>query len=165
MPEMNAEVWENEYINAVGYGTEGEWADNKLKLGFTRLFILRAVDAMGQMSPWYDDFEPLKAYICASCGYDFTDKCEDQTTFKEEPGTVLCMECFYRDEGGDDTPDEEDYDENDLTDPRNAAGVIFGAETGKIVGLKKCSEKILIDLPSIDELKEIQEEAIWRLRN
>ena len=49
-----------------------------------------------------------KPIICETCGIDFTDECDDRSSF-EEIGKVQCMDCF-------DHPKCDDCDEKMMLD-------------------------------------------------
>jgi len=47
--------------------------------------------------------------ICETCTRDFTDECDDRSSF-DEIGKVICMECFYKEEEEEEEKEYEFYD-------------------------------------------------------
>jgi len=96
-------------------------------------------------------------YICSTCDRDFTDETDGGF---EEIGKVICMECFYEEE-------EDDEDEKKAAEMKEwEKDMMKALDPSLWIGNAQVIDGVVrCDLPSVDELKEIEEERIWRLRN
>ncbi len=58
---------------------------------------------------WCDESEEMNSrIICETCTRDFTDECDDRSSF-DEIGKIICMECFDKED------EEEEEEEEDLS--------------------------------------------------
>jgi len=58
---------------------------------------------------WCDESEEMNSrIICETCTRDFTDECDDRSSF-DEIGKIICMECFDKEN------EEEEEEEEDLS--------------------------------------------------
>ncbi len=64
--------------------------------------------------PDWETYQPKKeeeALICSTCARDFTEECDDRSSF-DEIGKVICMECFDEEEE-EEEEEKEEYEFND----------------------------------------------------